>query len=257
LLREQVSSSGGLDEHRHTLATPTTMNINEQRYVDAFKQWMTEWHPHAFVTINLPNNPHPVKRVRAHPFYLTCWTRAAEADLLGPRTLKIADFDRRIVWLFRREVSADGLVHYHAVVRFPTDRPWRDEYRYVEQVKGLKTDVSFKQRMSERPGLENVITRCARLRQALRLASSRTPEPFTPKNGYQPSVADIDVRPYDPERNHAGYLLKGMRFALPHDRTEFSSDDLLRDSGLIVLPHLPKTKLHTLNTSPHNKEPHR
>jgi hypothetical protein len=82
----------------------------------------------------------------------------------------------------------------------------------------------------------------ARVEQALRLASSRTPEPFTPKNGYQPSVADIDVRPYDVERNHAGYLLKGIR---RYDRTEFSSDDLLRESGLIVLPHLTNKKPST------------
>jgi hypothetical protein len=43
-----------------------------------------------------------------------------------------------------------------------------------------------------------------------------------------------------------GYFLEGMRrFALPDDR-EFSTDDLLRDSGLIVLPHLP-TKTRTLD----------
>lgn len=196
------------------------MNTNDQRYIESFKQWMTDWNPHAFVTVNLPNQPNELKRVRAHSSYLTLWTRNAEADVLGPRTLKIADFNRRIVWLFRREVSADGLVHYHAVVRFPTDRPWREE----------------------QPDTDNVVTRCERLQSALRLASSRTPEPFRPKNGYLPSVADIDVRPYDADRNHAGYLLKGMsRFI--EDRTEFSSDEVLHDSGLLVLPHLPHQKI--------------
>jgi hypothetical protein len=232
------------------------MNTNEQRYVEAFTQWMTDWKPDAFVTINLPK---VTRAPRPESFYLTQWTVAAESDLLGPRTRKIADFDRRIVWLFRREVSPDNLIHYHAVVKFPIDRPWRDEYRYDQKIKGVTTDVSFKQRMSER-GFESVITRCRRLEQALRIASSRTPEPFTRKNEYQPSVADIDVRPYDVERNHAGYLLKGMRrFSLPHDRTEFSSDDLLRDSGLIVLPHLPGKKPVTTSTrrTPPRKEPHR
>jgi hypothetical protein len=92
-----------------------------------------------------------------------------------------------------------------------------------------------------------VVTRCDRLQAALRLATDRTPEPFTPKNVYQPFAADIDVRPYDADRNHAGYLLKGMRMrrsSLPDDR-EFNTGDLLPDSGLIVLPHLPGKKLPT------------
>jgi hypothetical protein len=204
--------------------TPTAMTDTERlgtrQYRDEFKKWMTALSPHAFVTVNVP---HERSAPREPSFYLTCWTRCAEADLLGPRTLKISDFDRRIVWFFRREVSADDLVHFHAVVKFPSDRPWRDE----------------------RPDTYSLVTRCERLEQALRLATSRTPEPFTRKNGYQPCAADIDCRPYDAERNHAGYLLKGMRqFHLPDDR-EFSNDDLLRDSGLIILPHLPHQKIKT------------
>lgn len=152
---------------------------NEARYVQTFNDWMTDWNPDAFVTINLPNKPNGLKRVRDHAFYLNCWTRAAEATLLGPRTLKIADFDRRIVWLFRREISPDDLTHYHAVVKFPLDRPWRDEQDSWSNV-----------------------TRCERLQSALRIASSRTPEPFIRKNGYQPSAADVDVRPYAADRNH-------------------------------------------------------
>ena len=196
------------------------MITEERRYLEAFNMWMTDWNPHAFVTVNVP---HEASAPREPTFYLTCWTRCAEADLLGPRTLKVADFNRRIVWLLRREVSADDLVHYHALVKFPASRPWRDE----------------------RPDFYNVVHRCDRLQAALRLATSRTPEPFTPKNVYQPCAADVDVRPYDADRNHAGYLLKGMRqFELPDD-PEFTTSDLLRDSGLIVLPHLPGKKLHT------------
>jgi hypothetical protein len=99
---------------------------------------MTDWNPHAFVTVNVP---HEASAPRGPNFYLTCWTRTAEVDLLGPRTLKIADFNRRIVWLLRREVSTDGLAHYHAVVKFPASRPWRDE----------------------RPDTDSLVTRCDRL----------------------------------------------------------------------------------------------
>jgi hypothetical protein len=207
------------DDEQNPTAMTATERLETRQYRDAFQQWMTAWNPHAFVTVNVP---HERSAPREPSFYLTCWTRCAEADLLGPRTLTIADFNRRIVWLLRREVSADGLVHYHAVVRFPASRPWRDE----------------------QPDIYNVVTRCDRLQAALRLATTGTPEPFTPKNVYQPFAADIDVRPYDADRNHAGYLLKGMRqSSLPDDR-EFSTSDLLHDSGLIVLPHLPLKKLH-------------
>lgn len=209
------------------------MTNTKRTYVKAFKQWMTEWKPHAFVTINLP---HVRRAPREETYYLSRWTRAAEGDVLGQHTVKeITDFNRRIVWLCRREVSPDGMIHYHAIVKFPVNRPWRDEFAYAEK-KGTTTDVSFRRRMSEH-GFANVVRRCAVLKTALQRASCRTPEPFTPL-----SVADIDVRPFDAERNHAGYLLKGLRdFPLPANR-EFTSDDLLRDSGLIVLPHLPKKK---------------
>jgi hypothetical protein len=214
---------------RTKTAMTETSRLGTRQYVEAFKEWMTDWNPHAFVTVNVP---HERAAPREPTFYLTCWTRCAEADLLGPRTLKITDFNRRIVWLFRREVSAEDLVHYHALVKFPASRPWRDE----------------------RPDFYSVVHRCDRLQTALRLATSRTPEPFTPKNGYQPCAADVDVRPYDADRNHSGYLLKGMRHVSDDDRT-FTSDDLLRDSDLIVLPHLPGKQLHT-NTPTHtNRSP--
>src|SRR5882672_11132461 len=100
------------------------MTNRERSYVEAFKQWMTAWTPHAFATVNLPNAR---TAPREETFYLTCWTRAAENDLLGGRTFKITDFDRRIVWLFRREVSPDELIHYHGIVKFPLNRPWQDE----------------------------------------------------------------------------------------------------------------------------------
>jgi hypothetical protein len=43
------------------------------------------------------------------------------------------------------------------------------------------------------------------------------------------------------DRNHAGYLLKGMRRFI--EDKDFSSAELLRDSGLIILPHLPHQKI--------------
>lgn len=43
----------------------------------------------AFVTINLPKAH---RAPRPESFYLTHWTRTAEAGVLGPRTLKFADF---------------------------------------------------------------------------------------------------------------------------------------------------------------------
>jgi hypothetical protein len=192
------------------------MNTQQNRYIQCFKDWMDQWKPHAFVTMNLPNAR---RAPRPESFYLTCWTRAAEADLLGARTLKLNDINRRIVWLLRREISPDGLLHYHAVVKFPTARPWREE---------------------RTPGWYSVIDRCQRLQSALCLASSRTPEPFTATNGYQPSAANVDVRSYDRERNHAGYLLKGMREFYVDDEheREFTTHELLRDSGLTILPHV-------------------
>ena len=176
---------------------------------------MESWKPHAFVTLNLPRELDQ-RHVQHDPqFYLALWTRCAEADVLGTRTLKQTEYDRQIVWMFRREVSEKGLIHYHGPAWFPLGRTWREE----------------------EAGRFNVPNRCERLQLALRLASIRTPEPFTPRNVYLPNHADIDVIPFDiPERDHPGYTLKGMW----HLGTESVTNDSPCDSGLIILPHLPK-----------------
>jgi hypothetical protein len=185
-------------------------------YVNDFKTWMMEWKPHAFATFNLPNAR---RAPREETFYLNYWTRAAEADVLGARTVKeVTDFDRRIVWLCRRAVSPDELIHYHAIGRFPLHRPWRDE----------------------RPESYSIVSRCERLERALRVASSRTPEPFSDGDGYQPSVADIDVRPFHAER-HIGYLLNRQTDLTMPDNRDGSTDDALRDR-LFILPHVPRPK---------------
>lgn len=191
--------------------------MTPQKYVEAFKAWMTDWQPDAFVTINLPGE-HAAPRNAE--FYLSLWTRVAEADLLGPRTLKLPHFDRRIVWLFRREVSTNKLVHFHAIVKFPTNRQvWRGETAGFDPA-----------------------ARYERVANALRAASRRTPEVHRSKGLHQPLSADIDVRPYRGDWNHAGYLLKGMRDGST-ETSEFCTEELARDSGLIVLPHLPKKQL--------------
>jgi hypothetical protein len=187
----------------------------EGEYVRAFRNWMDAWKPHAFVTINLPHETDRLRVKHDPEFYLNCWTRCAEAQVLGPRTRKIADYSRRIVCMFRREVAPDGLIHYHGPAWFPMARPWRDE----------------------KDGRYSVSLRCERLELALRIASSRTPEPFTPKDGYLPNTADILVIPFNnSERDHAGYMLKGMWRYVP----EWVTDETTWDSGLIILPHLPK-----------------
>jgi hypothetical protein len=168
---------------------------------------MKEFKPDAFVTINMPNASRGLPRDPL--FYLHQWTRKAEATVLGRRTLKIADYNRRLVWLFKREV-ADGLAHYHALVRFPRGRRWRGE-----------------------PTQTDIAVRCSRLRDALVEASRSTPEPYERTAIDAIRGADIDVRPYLPV--HAPYLLKELwRHGSP-----WKTDG---DLDLIPLPHLPREK---------------
>ena len=175
------------DEQQRQQASPERPMKRENAYVTAFRNWMEAWKPHAFVTVNLPNELNKTRVPRDPQFYLKCWTRCAEADVLGTRTLKQTTYDRRIVWMFRREVAPDGLIHYHGPAWFPIGRTWRQET----------------------PGRYNVMDRCQRLQLALRLASTRTPEPFSPTNVYLPNAADIVVVPFDiPERDHPGYTAK-------------------------------------------------
>ena len=187
----------------------------ESEYVRAFRAWLNAWIPHAFVTINLPHETDFRQVKRAPEFYLNCWTRGAEAEVLGARALKIADYNRRIVWMLRREVSPDGLTHYHGCAWFPLGAKWR----------------------YETPTHDDAQNRCQRLELAMMIASSRTPEPFTPAGVHLPNAADIRVIPFNStERDHAGYMLKGMWCYVP----EWVTDETTWDSGLIILPHLPK-----------------
>jgi hypothetical protein len=190
----------------------------ESHYVTAFRGWLDRWKPHAFVTVNLPHEQDKLRVKHDPEFYLNCWTRCAEADVLGARSLKIADYSRRIVWMFRREVASDGLTHYHGPAWLPLGRAWR----------------------GETPGRYSISERCERLELALKSASSRTPEPYAPKDTFLPTAADILVIPFNnTERDHAGYMLKGMWRNVP----EWVTDETTWDSGLIILPHLPRKGL--------------
>ena len=62
----------------------------------------------------------------------------------------------------------------------------------------------------------------------------KTPEPFGVPKTEILFKQMIDVRPYHPE--HAAYLLKGFRYIESHDN-ERTTEELMRDSGLIILPH--------------------
>lgn len=203
------------EQQQDEQSRPERPRTRESAYVTAFRNWMDDWKPHAFVTINLPHELDQRSVQHDPQFYLNLWTRCAEADVLGTRTLKHTQFARRIVWMFRREVAPDGLIHYHGPAWFPLGQPWRDET----------------------PGRYNLLDRCERLELGLRMASSRTPEPFTPKNGYLPNAADVKVIPWDStERDHAGYMLKGLWRHVP----EWVTDETTYDSGLFILPCLPK-----------------
>lgn len=234
-----------LEGHRPDIYGP----INTSGYKRAFNKWMKDWKPDAFVTVNLPHERHRHRMLRDAQFYLNLWTRRAEAAVLGTRTLKDADYERRLVWLFRREEAADGLIHYHGIVKFPAGRPWESE---------------------SGAAIYDPAERCQRLQDALKRASARTPEPFTMKfpTRVTPALqrpissrprlvkkseppreptpfamtrqppresADIDVRPYDLVY-HAPYLLKGLWNSVPNGAT----DESTWTSGLIILPHLPK-----------------
>lgn len=201
----------------------------EPPYVTAFREWMQDFKPDVFVTINLPKEPdggwQDTWVPRSPLFYLSHWTRSAEAKVLGPRTLKIAKYDRRIVWIFRREVSPAGLVHYHGIVRFPEDREWKHE----------------------RAGhTQDLATRCRYLLRALITASKRTPEPYATNRVTARFGADLDVRPCD-AAYHAPYLLKGLWKWVPPSAT----DESTWDSGLIILPHLPKKGLKKWHQNAH------
>lgn len=252
-----------LTKHRPEIYAPTS----NAAYKSEFQKWVNEsLRPHAFVTINLPHERHARRMPRDAQFYLKLWTRQAEADLLGRATLNDDCLDHRMLWIFRREEAPDGLVHYHGIVRFPQDRPWKNEPTSHTQ---------------------DLAARCSLLQSALQLASTRTPEPFTtsfptrPKSAlqhptaraprlvkqkrppYQPpafptpnpepaEAADIDVRPYD-AAYHAPYLLKGMWNSVPN----VVQDESTWESGLIILPHRPKDGKRTRRRRQKRRTPFR
>ncbi len=190
------------------------MGINDQDgntttlYIESFAIWMGDvFKPTAFVTIRLP---HVRRMPRSELSYLKLLANRSEADVLGARTRKLPDDGRRVRWILRREIDA-GLIHYHGLLSFP-ERLWRGEHP---------------------PGLD-AAERCRRFENALTRAALKIPELF-PRLGVVPSVdgCDIQVKPAAPR--HAAYLLKGMRRPSCDD-PERLSHNLLRDSGLILLP---------------------
>jgi hypothetical protein len=89
-----------------------SQQISAERYVEAFEEWMDDWQPDVFVTINLPNGSNPKQQIRSHEFNLGLWTRISECNLTNLRHVAHGDGKERMVWIFRGEVSPDGLIHY-------------------------------------------------------------------------------------------------------------------------------------------------
>lgn len=83
--------------------------------------------------------------------------------------------------------------------------------------------------------------RRTRMQTALIEASKRTPEPYAQSPLDILRGADIDVRVYHPD--HVPYMFKQLSPRFREHWTEGNLDDtLLRDHGLIILPHLPQRK---------------
>lgn len=186
------------------------------RYVAAFEDWMAQWQPDVFVTINLPNAPSPQKQIRSHEFYLSLWTRIADTNLTTRRHVSHGNPTDRTVWIFRREVSPDGLIHYHALA---------------------KTSDAIRRAF---PVQWDIACFCASLQRDLKLASSRTPEPFKRKNEHLPICADIDVRPASP--HHYEYLVKQVTWPSIYDHERVDSV-IQRDSGLFIFPGAKRTSM--------------
>jgi len=196
--------------------------MNEQR-IKMLAEWIDEQEPDVFITINVPAAH---RALRDMQFYLSFWTRSIERNLLGERSLKRTSYEQRFLWFARRETSAAELPHYHIIGRAPHGRAWRGLTNSGKPISHLG---------------------CARVKSALLAACVQTPEPFGRKKSDESDTLHgksailfgtmVDVRPY--RREHASYLLKGCRFPEAHDK-ERITDELLRDSGLIILPHLPK-----------------
>jgi hypothetical protein len=193
--------------------------------------------PDALVTILLPRT----RGVRDHKIALSLWTRIAEWKLWGRSTGRIQSFDDRCVWFFVRETittepgEADtpAPIHYHALLRFP-NRPMRNE------------------RIAGRPFTRE--ERCQAMQGALIEASRITPEHCTSRGVLG---ADIDVKAIENiDLRPARYLFKQWNPRYHRHWDERPVDQLMRDSGLFILPHLPRTKEPTkCRTTHHAKSP--
>ena len=185
--------------------------------------------PNAFVTVLLPYTPglrpKEDRRVRDHQFYLSLWTRKAEAALWGASTLRLDNYSDRCLFFFTRETirqdwTHDGALkkftHYHAAGRMPA-RPM-----LIERETGLLPTAE----------------RCRLLQAALVDASKGTPEPYAKDVTLPFSGADILVEPYAGPQ-HAKYIFKQLRPYFSEHWTESLEGPLLRDHETFILPHLP------------------
>jgi hypothetical protein len=189
-----------------------------------------------------------IQTPRPHEFYLSLWTRTAEATLWGKSALRISDYADRCLWMFVHETArqdwsnrfGDGkprkLHHYHALLRMPS---------FSFAFRGKSRLMMEEQRLGRRFRIGD---RCARMQDALIAASRRTPEPYASSALDNLRGADIDVRPYRPE--HTPYIFKQLHPRFREHWTELLPDALLRDHGLMILPHLPQDKQekHTCET---------
>lgn len=199
--------------------------IQAPHHVGNIQRWIEDTvRPNAFVTILMPVSRTP----RPHEFYLSVWTRHAEATLWGKSALHVSNYHDRCLWFFVHETINDQgkglkLHHYHALLRMPgfsyaykgTRRPMLEERRIG--------------RMLPLPG------RCLRMQDALAAATKKTPEPFRTNGNLR--TADITVLPYRPE--HAPYVFKQLKPWYREHWIERTEGTPLQEHGLFILPHLP------------------
>jgi hypothetical protein len=216
---------------------PTPFPKNE--LTDAKATWIDfTVRPNAFVTILMPIRKTP----RPHEFYLSLWTRHAEAALWGRRALDVSTYSDRCLWLFVRETIrqdwrkkySDGkpreLVHYHGLLRMPTFTfcGFRGRAHLMQEERPAGRMLSMSERRS-------------RMQAALIEASKRTPEPYAQSPLDALRGADIDVRAYHPD--HVPYMFKQLSPRFREHWTEQQADyTLLRDHELFILPHLPQKR---------------
>lgn len=234
--------------HRHFVSSETSRGNVSNRECEpltmhestaAKKTWIDSTvRPNAFVTILMPVTRTP----RPHEFYLSLWTRQAEAALWGRHALDVSTYAERCLWFFVHETicqdwgnrSMDGkprkLHHYHGLLRMPTF-----------SFRGFRGRAHLMHEEGQVGRMFSIPERRARMQTALIEASKRTPEPYAQSPLDALRGADIDVRAYHPD--HVPYMFKQLSPRFREHSTEQQTDyTLLRDHGLIILPHLPKKK---------------